>query len=733
MGTIGTGPGALTTGSRRTPPNRVLVVAAFGAFLAFLDATVVNVAFPDIKASFDHSSVSSLSWVLNAYNIVFASFLIVCGRLTDLLGRRRMFALGTLVFTAASVACAAAPTLEVLIAFRVVQALGAALLVPASLAIVVEAFPEGRRSHAVGLWGASAALAAGLGSPIRGALVGLGRWPLRVLVNLPIGIAAYVSIRRTLVESRAPGRRRMPDIKGAALLAVGLTSLTMAVVQGNDWGWASLQTLAAVGIAVLMFGAFVQSSRKHAQPLLDPALLRIRSFSVGNALTVMAGMGFYAYLLTNILWLQYVWGYPIFKAGLALVPGAVVAALVAGVLGEFAQKRGYRYVVVPGAVVWCAAYLWYAEVVGPEPAFLTQWLPGQLLCGLGVGATLPILASATLAAVPGGRFATASAVVSSARQLGGAFGIALLVVIIGTPTAANTVDVLRHGWIFCAACFAVTALGALRLRADGTADSTEETAPRIDVHVPRQRESEVAETLLPVQHTAGQAFLERLPEDVRAQLEEHGTRVDLAAGEWLFRQGDAADSMFLVETGRLEVVVGDVAVRQLGPGAQLGELALLTGGRRSAAVRARRDSTLLALSHAEFLRALEGSPQTAVAVATALAEAPAGSAPPDPAPPGPARVIAVVALRQGDPAATVAHTIADALGEHCDVFVSTGPSTQALVEAEQRHDRVVLVADPDDEAWWRSCVRQSDRVIVVADAHRPPPETWQGPAQCDVV
>src|SRR3954468_8154105 len=225
MGMMGTGPGALTVGLRRTPPGKVLGVAAFGAFLAFLDATVVNVAFPDIKASFDHSSVSSLSWVLNAYNIVFASFLIVCGRLTDLLGRRRMFALGTLVFTAASVACAVAPTLEVLIAFRVVQALGAALLVPASLAIVVEAFPEGRRSHAVGLWGASAALAAGLGPPIGGALVGLGGWRLAFLVNLPIGIAAVVSIRRTLVESRAPGRRRLPDIRGSALLAAGLTAL----------------------------------------------------------------------------------------------------------------------------------------------------------------------------------------------------------------------------------------------------------------------------------------------------------------------------------------------------------------------------------------------------------------------------------------------------------------------------------------------------------------------------
>ena len=158
----------------RVPASRVLLVAAFGAFLAFLDATIVNVAFPSIRESFPDSSISGLSWVLNAYNIVFAAFLIVCGRLTDLLGRRRAFVAGVVVFTVASALCAAAPSVELLVAARVVQALGAALLVPASLALVVEAFPEERRAHAIGLWGAAAAVAAGLGPPLGGLLVELG-------------------------------------------------------------------------------------------------------------------------------------------------------------------------------------------------------------------------------------------------------------------------------------------------------------------------------------------------------------------------------------------------------------------------------------------------------------------------------------------------------------------------------------------------------------------------------
>ena len=202
----------------RVAPSRVLLVASFGAFLAFLDATIVNVAFPSIRESFPDTTISGLSWVLNAYNIVFAAFLIVFGRLTDLVGRRRSFVTGVAIFTVASVLCGAAPSVELLVAARVVQALGAAMLVPASLALVIAAFPSDRRSHAIGLWGASAAVAAGLGPPIGGVLVELGGWRWAFLVNLPFGIAALVFARRQLVESRAPGRRRMPDLVGAGLM-----------------------------------------------------------------------------------------------------------------------------------------------------------------------------------------------------------------------------------------------------------------------------------------------------------------------------------------------------------------------------------------------------------------------------------------------------------------------------------------------------------------------------------
>ena len=351
----------------RVTDRTVLLVASFGAFLAFLDATIVNVAFPSIRASFDGSSISSLSWILNAYNIVFAAFLVISGRLADLAGRRRAFLSGVLVFTAASAMCAMAGSVGLLVGARMIQALGAAILVPASLALVVEAFPAHRRAHAVGLWGASAALASGLGPPIGGALVEAGGWRWAFLVNLPFGLAALWAGRRLLVESRAPGRRRLPDLKGAVLSAAMLGLLTLGIVKGNDWGWTSWQVLGCFAGAGLLFAGFVVSSRRHRSPLLDPALLRIRSFAVGNLAMIIAGMGFYAYLLTNILWLQYVWGYSVLRAGLALVPAALVAAVLAAVLGPVAEKRGYRLVIIPGALVWALAYLWYATRVGSNP------------------------------------------------------------------------------------------------------------------------------------------------------------------------------------------------------------------------------------------------------------------------------------------------------------------------------------------------------------------------------
>jgi NTE family protein len=705
----------------RVPASRVLLIASFGAFLAFLDATIVNVAFPSIRASFPDSSISALSWVLNAYNIVFAASLVICGRLTDLLGRRRAFVGGVLLFTLASLWCGLAPSLDMLVAARMVQALGAALLVPASLGLVVEAFPTGRRAHAIGLWGATAAAAAGLGPPIGGALVELGGWRWAFLVNVPFGLVALVSGHRQLVESRAPGRRSLPDLRGAALLAGSLALLNLALVQADDWGWLSLGVLGSFAGALVLGLGFVASSRRHRHPLLDPALLRLPSFGVATVATALAGLGFYAYLLTNVLWLRYVWGYSVLRAGLALVPGAVVAAVVAALLGPLAARRGYRIVVVPGALVWAAAYLWYHQQVGATPAFWAEWLPGQVLSGIGVGATLPVLASAALAAVPGGRYATASAVVSGARQVGGVLGVALLVVLIGDPTSGRVAGVLRDGWLLSIVAFLAVAVLAVPIgRVVGAVDDEDVPSGEPLVHLPDLLRRSTAQAP-PSDSLETVPVLAALPPDARAALADASRVVAVHAGGWLLRAGDPSGSAYVVRSGRFEVEVGGHVVRELGPGSVLGELALLTGDHRSAGVRARRDSTVLEIPRDEFDRLLVNDGPSARAVLTQVAGQLSSARRPERATAAVAPVVvAVVPAHPGAPTASVAAALLPLLRRHLDV-VAPGPvDAEGLERAERDAGRVLLVAESTDPtAWQEFCRRQADAVVLVAYAGEP--------------
>jgi NTE family protein len=705
----------------RVSERTVLLVASFGAFLAFLDATIVNVAFPNIRDSFPDATISSLSWILNAYSIVFAAFLVVAGRLADLVGRRRTFTGGVLLFTVSSVACAFAPSVEILIAFRAFQALGAALLVPASLALVVEGFSRERRSHAIGLWGASAALAAGLGPPIGGALVEWQDWRWAFLVNLPFGLAALWAGRSLLVESRAPGRRRLPDLMGAVISAAMLGTLTLGIVKGEDWGWTSPAVIGCFVATLLLLGAFIVSSRRHRSPLLDPALLRVRAFVVGNLATIVAGIGFYGYLLTNILWLQYVWGYSVLGSGLAVVPGAVVAAVLAAVLGPIAQRHGYRAVIVPGALIWALAYVWYLTRVEVTPDFWGAWLPGQVLSGIGVGATLPVLGSAALAAVPGGRFATASAVNNSARQVGAAIGIAVLVAIIGTPTPTTVVDGLRHAWVFTAICFVGVAIIAVfigRIRPTIDDEEATEGPPRpATITVPATPSRSTDDGAI-----AAAPLLSRLPHDVRERLSAAAIPVEVPAGDLLFAQGDPADDAYIVTAGRLDVEQDGATVRQVGAGAVLGELALLTGGTRSASVRARRDSHLLKVNHPDFERLVGSEPDALRALAVTLAQQLQDAAPAPAAAPRP-KVVSVVAAHPGADAEGVADALCRGLVPYVSVARPGQVGPDGLERAERENDLVVLVASDVADEWWSRSVRQADLIVLVAASDADVPQS----------
>jgi NTE family protein len=717
---------------RRQPSSTaVLLVAAFGAFLAFLDSTIVNIAFPAIQRYFHSSDISSLSWVLNAYNIAFAAFLVAGGRLADLLGRKRMFIYGVVLFTAASGLCAAADTVGQLVAFRVLQGIGAAVLVPASLALVVESFDAARRAHGVGLWGAAAAIASGLGPPIGGALVDAASWRWVFLVNLPLGVVAVVVARRGLVESRASGRRRVPDLRGAALLAIALGCLTLGLVKGPDWGWVGLATIGSFLAGVVAMLGFVLSSRYHPTPLIEPAFLRIRSFVAGNTLTLVASAGFYAYLLTHVLFLNYVWGYNLLRAGLAVAPAAFVAAVVAAVLGRVADRHGYRLIIIVGALIWAGSLLWYIERVGSKPHFLTEWLPGQMLQGIGVGATLPMLGSAALAGLAaGGSYATASAVVSSTRQLGAVIGIALLVILVGTPARGAAEEALRRGWVLAAVCFALVAIGGVLLgRARPvTAEAVEpEPAPQIDPSASRRPAHRLmAAPAEPGLAAAGEIDVIRalplfagLDPVTLAELRDHAEQVELEAGSYLFHAGEVSDSLYVVRNGRLQVLQNDVVVTELGRGEVVGELGLLIDAPRSASVRAVRDSTLMRLTKAQFEKIADLGVLGALvrALATRLHQTPPPAVPRTPTP---EVVVAIVGVDADAPVPMVATELVTALSGRLQVVNPGRVDRDGLERAERVADKVVLHAAVDDADWRDFCLRSADRVVLVAADPAPP-------------
>jgi EmrB/QacA subfamily drug resistance transporter len=441
---------------------QVLLVTAVAVFMSFLDVTIVNIAFPDIRASFPDSSLSELSWILNAYTIVFAAALVPAGRLADRFGRRRFFFLGLLVFLAASVACGAAGSVEVLVAARAVQALGGAMLVPASLGLLLPEFPLERRATATALWGATGAVAAAAGPSLGGLLVDWQGWRAVFYVNLLIGLPALIPARRLLRESREP-RTPFPDALGGLLLATGVGTLVLAIVEGPEWGWDSVRIVGLFALSAALLAVFLGRSARHRAPVIELSLFRVRSFAVANAGGFVFASGFYALLLCNVLFLTGVWHYSILKAGAALTPGPLLAAVAAPIGGRLSDRFGQRVVAVPGSLLFAAGALLFALLTGSEPAYATEFLPASILGGIGIGLTFAAFGSAAVAELPRNRYSTGGAINNCIRQIGAAVGVATLIVLLGTPSSDNALHLFHRAWVLIALTGAVAAVIGLTL------------------------------------------------------------------------------------------------------------------------------------------------------------------------------------------------------------------------------------------------------------------------------
>ncbi len=442
--------------------GRVLAVVSAAVFMASLDLFVVNVAFPDIQRDFAGSTLSGLSWVLNGYTIVFASLMVPLGRAADRIGRRRVFVGGLLLFVAASAAAAAAPSVDTLVAARVVQAVGAAALMPTSLALLLAEIPEHKRATAIGVWAATGGIAAAAGPPLGGVLVEAS-WRWVFLINLPVGLAAAFYASRVLRESRDPVHARRPDLLGSVLLTASVAALALGLVKGPDWSWLDGRTLGALAGSLVGLAAFGVRSATHSDPIVELAMVRVRSFSMAAVSAFFFSAAFGAMLLGGVLFLTQVWDYSVLRAGLAFAPGPFTAAVFALPSGRLGPRFGPGRLATVGCIAFAAGAAWWALRMGTRPAFAAEMLPGMLMTGVGVGLTLPSVSAAAVSSLPPERLATGSAVLQMARQLGIVLGVAVLIAIFGHPAAAQVVAHFHHGWWFMVGAALAGAIAATRI------------------------------------------------------------------------------------------------------------------------------------------------------------------------------------------------------------------------------------------------------------------------------
>jgi EmrB/QacA subfamily drug resistance transporter len=452
-----------------TPENKkwwTLGAVAVGLFMIMLDNTVVNVALPSMRRSLG-MSLSQLEWVVAGYALTFAAFMLTGGKLADLLGRRRIFMAGLVIFTAASLACGLATSGGFLIAARVVQGLGGALINPATLSIIAATFPPRERGKAIGIWAGVSAMALAIGPLVGGLLTEHVNWNWIFFINVPVGLAGLLLAPILIDESRDTSAEQRLDVPGLATSALGLFSLTYAFIEANSYGWTSARILGAFAIAAVSLIAFVLLERHQRAPMLDLSLFRNRTFGGANASMLFVGLAMFGTFFYVSLYMQNVLGYSPVEAGASFLPMTILVILIAPRAGALTDKIGSRWLVGIGMSL-LAVMLFYYSTLGANESFWAL-LPGLLLGGLGMGLTMTPVTAAAMSAVSVDKAGVGSAVLNSARQVGGSLGIAIMGSIVAG--AANYLtgfhDALRMGSALClvGAVVAVLAIRKIEHRA----------------------------------------------------------------------------------------------------------------------------------------------------------------------------------------------------------------------------------------------------------------------------
>jgi len=416
-----------------------LALLAMTQFVVILDESIVNVALPSIGTALDFNQ-DDLAWVVNAYTLTFGGFLLLGGRLADYLGRRKMFIYGLALFSLASAMGGLAQSDVWLIVARAVQGLGAAIVSPAALSIITNTFAEGaERNKALGVWGAVAGSGGAAGVLLGGVLTEYLGWQSVLFVNTPIGIAAAMLAPRLLPESRDEVEDKSFDVAGAVSVTAGLSLLVYTLVDANQAGWGSVQTIVIGALSLAVLAAFVGIESRQRKPLMPFSFFRLRTPRGANLVAVMIAMSLFSMFFFISLYMQQVLGYSALEAGVAYLPLSLVIIVIAGAAQALVTRVGFKVVLTTGMLFVTAGLVWFAQV-SPDGTFLNDLLGPSLLAAVGLGLAFVSVTIAAMTGIRPDQAGLASGMVNTAQQVGGALGLAVLAAVANATTTSQISD-----------------------------------------------------------------------------------------------------------------------------------------------------------------------------------------------------------------------------------------------------------------------------------------------------
>jgi EmrB/QacA subfamily drug resistance transporter len=447
-----------------------LGAVAVGLFMIMLDNTVVNVAVPSIQRDLD-VGLSELQWIVTGYALSFAALMLTGGKLADMLGRRRIFVIGIVIFTIASLFCGLAESGESLIAWRIVQGVGAALMNPATLAIISATFPPRQRGMAIGIWAGVSALALAIGPLVGGLLTEHLSWSWVFFVNVPVGVLGVAASYLLIDESRDMSEEQRLDLAGLVTSGLGLFALTYGLIEANTYGWSSARIVGSFVAAAVLLGSFVILELRQRVPMLDLTLFRNGTFAGANVVILMVGLAMFGVFFFVSLYMQNILGFSAVQAGAAFLPMTVLIILVAPIAGKLSDRIGSRWLMTGGMTLLGIQLLYYSTL--GTTANFWDLLPALLIGGVGMALTMTPSAAAIIGSVPTDKAGVGSAVMNSMRQVGGSIGVALIGAIIAakvgdqrSPEAFvdgfSTALVVASGFAFVGAIVAAVTVRKVR-------------------------------------------------------------------------------------------------------------------------------------------------------------------------------------------------------------------------------------------------------------------------------